>query len=419
MKKYLLLIVFVICCNQAMAQQDKVVIQFVDAIKEVRLRNVTIMNKSGAQVSRTDTAGYAIVPLSFLSSNGYLIALCPGYQLDTIRTAAATVYMYPLSSSLEEAVVRSNPVKKLLQAPNEFVVDYDFDGDNIIIATYSGNSGGNAKLFLMNSRSDVVTTTKVPSEPLSLYTSCVGRHYCVCTNKLYPLNVADSILSLAKPYNSNIVQGLQQCQCTINGNQYHKLADRQNFIVEYGLYQKTDSSYKSIIRFEEKDVAMASFQEWMEILSLLEQLEQKAMLEAARRQFMRLKWDKGSFAHINMPLYTKNDTLIIFDFFKKKILLYNADGNPIGNTPIRFVWKQSQQFRILKDEATGRFYIHRYDKQDIQTIEELDINNGTTSVKMPVGKPFAEDVKIHNNKLYFLWQDGRNGATRQLFGQGL
>ena len=86
--------------------------------------------------------------------------------------------------------------------------------------------------------------------------------------------------------------------------------------------------------------------------------------------------------------------------------------------PIRFEWRQSQQFTVITDEATGRVYIHRYSDQGIQTIEELDVSTGTvSSYKTRIEKPFVDDVKVHNGDIYFLWQDKGATATRQLFIQ--
>ena len=326
--------------------------------------------------------------------------------------------MQPLQITLKDAIVRSSKVSRLLPEPNEYLVDYDFAGDNILAATYSGADGGHAKLFLVNKDGDELAKCKLPAEPLGLYRSCVGIPYCICGERFYPLIIDSNKITLRAPYNKQLLAGLQQCELSVKGNLYYRLADRANFAVKYGMIAKGDSAFKPIKSFEEDDVAQASWDEWQEILDLLSVVTPANRSAAARKQLARLKWDRGSFAHINMPLIVTNDTLAIFDFFKKKILFYDLEGIPAGSVPIRFEWRQSQQFAVVTDEATGKVYIHRYGGQGVQTIEELDVRTGTTSsVKTLIERPFAEDVKVHNGDIYFLWQDKTATATRQLFIQ--
>ncbi len=416
--RYLLLVMLLLARKVSYAQQDKVVIRFADAQSNAVLSKVSVLDMGGGRISGTDTEGYAVFSIAQLRQSGYLLALCPGYKPDTIRNTDAVVYMQPLQITLKDAVVRSSKVSRLLPEPNEYLVDYDFEGDNILAATYSGADGGHAKLFLVNKEGEELAKCKLPAEPLTLYRSCVGVLYCVCPERFYPVIVGEHAIKLKAPYNKSLLEGLQQCERSVNGNLYYKLTDRPNFAVKYGMIAKGDTVFKSIKSFEEDDVAQASWDEWQEIMELLSVVTPANRSKAARKQLARLKWDRGSFAHINMPLLVHNDTLAIFDFFKKKIWFYDLAGSPAGSVPIRFEWRQAQQFAVLSDEATGRIYLHRYGNQGVQTIEELDISTGTaSSYKTLIERPFADNVKVHNGDIYFLWQDKAAVATRQLFIQ--
>ena len=130
-------------------------------------------------------------------------------------------------------------------------------------------------------------------------------------------------------------------------------------------------------------------------------------------------WNNGSYSHINVPLFSAGDTLVIFDYFGKRITYYSKDGDWLGSSQVQFEWRQSQLFRIIKDDVTGRFYIHRYSNRARQTLEELNVHTGTVigSHKTVIERPFAEQVKVHADAVYFLWQDASAGTTRQLYVQ--
>ncbi len=390
--------------------QHKVIVRFRDAINDIALADVQVTDMQGRLMARSDTAGYVTLP--FASSP--LIAILRGYRPDTLTTPASSVYLQPLSVALDPAIIRSSKVSLLLHENNEYVVDYGFSGNRIFAATYSGNNGGKAKLFLLDDQGNTLASCRLPNTPVSVFKSCVGVPYCVCNDVFYRIGTGPDNILIDNTYPISLLEGLMQCEQAAYGNLYYKIGDRPNFRTTFGMIEKGDSTFKPFTAFEEKDVALASWREWMEIQVLLERFQ---FSQAARKQGLRLMWDKGSFAHINLPLFISNDTLIIFDYFKKSILYYNLKGNPIGSHPVHFEWQPSQLFNIIKDEVRGKFYIHRY-AQNYQELEELNINTGHTSgIKQKISKPFAEQVKVYNGSIYYLWQNKSANSTRQLYIQ--
>ncbi len=391
-----------------------------DAVTTLPVNDVRVIDKGGNLVTNSDSAGYATVLFDLIRSSGILIVIKEGYAPDTIQSPAPVIYLHPLSVMLNTTIVRSGKISRLLHENNEFVVDYAFiENGNILVATYSGNNGDRAKLFLINKDAEVLSKIKLPNEPLSLFKSCVGNFYCVCRNQFYRVSVEGDLVTLGPLYDIKLMAGLQQCEQSFDGNLYYRIGDRANFKVTYGMIESGSNTFKSVAEFEEDDVARASLQEWYEIQGLVTRTEigSTNMSAAARKQLARLKWDKGSYAHINLPLFLNNDTLIIFDYFQKRILYYNLAGMPKGYSKINFEWRPSQQFEIIKDEVREKFYVHRYNKQSLQTLEELNLNTGTVSGRIVIEKAFAEQVKVYNGDIYCLWQDSHGSEPRQIFIQ--
>ncbi len=415
MKRYLFLTMLLLSVIQASAQEAQVVIHILEAGSNVPVSNVEIMDYQGKRMARSDSAGYCMLPFGRIGIPGYLLALRSGYAIDTLRDLVPVLYMHPLSVSINNTVIYGNKVSKLLQEPTQYVTDYIFYGNNLIVATFSGDNGRKAKLFLIDKDGSIHASCKIPKEPESLFRSCAGIYYCVCHDVFYPINVSDTSLSLKTPYNIKLLPGLQQCELSVNENRFYRIGDKLNFIMVYGLILKGDTTFMPIKQFEEKDVAEASFGEYFEILAAITRGDFKT---AARKQSFRRMWNNGSYSHISIPLLTSGDTVLLFDYFNRKILFFDQAGKSIGQAPIKFEWKQSQQFELLKDEARNKIYIHRYDNKSHQTLEELGISKGmVVSGKILISKPLAENIRIDNGEIYLLWQDSRSGATRQLFVQ--
>ncbi len=413
--KYTFLLISVTLSYAVYAQQDKAVIRFVDASRQSALKGISLTDGRGHEIGYSDTSGYAVIPLTALDSGKFLVAFLPGYKLDTIRAVAGLVQMVPLSDTLNEFRLSGNRIRKLLHAPDEYVADYELAGDNLLVMTYSGNDGSHAKLFLIDKNGNVLAKSKIPSYPEGLYKSCVGKCYAIYTGRFYPVSIDSDKIALGTACPANLLEGLEQCNCSVNGNLYYRLTDRNNFIVQYGMIKKGEIKFRPIVKFEERETARASFNEWIEILQLLERHQ---FDEAARKQSLRLMWDRGSLAHINMPIINVNDTLVVFDFFKKQLLFYDLSGQPMGSVAINFNWRQSQRFEILKDEHTQSVYIHYFGNDQAHTLEKLNIGTGAVEGKpVAIGRSSPEHVKIDNGDIYFLCQNRAVSDTRQIYVQ--
>lgn len=416
MKCHHIIILLLLISHISLGQQDKMVLQFLSAATNAPIHNVNIVATSGELLATSGSDGYAVLPLSATVVHNYLIAFCSGYSPDTLRLPATRFYLRPLSMQLEEATVRSKQVNKILQLPNEYVVDYAFIGENILTATYSGAGGRHAKLYLVTKGGNVLTSCKLPKEPVSLFKSCIGNYYCVCPDKFYRLSILQGKIVLHEPYDISLLKGMQQCERSINGNLYYRIGNKLNFTMVYGMIDKGDSVFKPLMKLENEKVARQSFEEYMEILDLLELQKFK---KAAHKQRLRTMWDKGSYGHMDIPIFCSSDSLIIFDYEKKVIRFYDVTGHSAGTVNVNFEWKSTQRFEIINDEPANRFYIHRYGNLSSQTIEELDIHTGKIMSIVRLDYPFTEQVRVFDGAVYFLWQDSHGGSTRQLFVQNI
>jgi hypothetical protein len=422
MKLWPSLALLMLCFLTAYPQQEKVVVRFLDAVTNDPVYGVAVADSKGVTLSVSDSLGYCTLPFG---NSGYLLAMHAGYSTDTLRAPATVIYMQPLSVTLGTTIIRSSKINRLLRAGDEYVADYCFRNEELLIATYSGNNGSNAKLYLVTKEGEELTHIKVPKATLALYRSCLGNFYCICADVFYPIAFKDDHLNLKAPYNIGLLRGLRQCEQEIRGNLFYRISDRSNFRMLYGMIARGDSQFKPLVQFDEKEVARASFLENRIADAGFEEYDEMHRLwdegnyrESYRQQLLRTMWDNGSFAHIDLPLFSSGDSVVIFDYFKKRILFYNSGGRPLGQAPIQFVWKESQRFEIIKDDATDRFYIHRYDNKERQTVEELDIKTGlVVSGRTVIGKPFPELVRVHGGDIYFLYHGIGSGGVRQLYVQ--
>ncbi len=411
---YLLLIFLLGITTPLCAQsykQDTLTMRFMDV--EIPLSNVAVYLRNGIIITHSDSDGFIHIPAYYLQYT-YLIAVHDGYEPDTIRDYEKTVYLQGLAATLQEAVIISNkPIQRILQSSRDYVVDYDFVGDNILVAAYNGAFGRGAKLFLLDNYGDTIALKQLPEEPLSIFKSCVGKYYCVCYNKFYPLDIDSGHIELGKPYDIKYLKGLKQCQVALDNKLYYKICNPDSFLVTYGFIEKGDSIFHVFLQFHDTLSYVHSREEDVWYYTEDEKRKFRPKFDVGN---MRNVWDKDNLRMIDLPIFLKNDTLLVFDHTDKMIRYFNLEGIEVKNTPSDFLDKKNPYADIIKDLFTEKFYVHPINSAEVQTINEIMLNEGQLDAhRIKLKKPFAEDIKIHNGHIYFLWQDHHNAATRQLY----
>ena len=118
------------------------------------------------------------------------------------------------------------------------------------------------------------------------------------------------------------------------------------------------------------------------------------------------------------PLYAIDNKFYLFAYTDHETIVFDAVGKKLERYPLTFHkyrkwngkmvpdrrWKQ----KMMYDAARKEFYTF-FVNDGIYTLKHIDLKTGTaTSVMDLSGYPFAENMRIHNGVLYFIYPTGIN-----------
>ena len=118
------------------------------------------------------------------------------------------------------------------------------------------------------------------------------------------------------------------------------------------------------------------------------------------------------------PIYAIDNKFYIFAYTDHETIVFDAAGNELERYPLTFHeyrkwngkmepdrrWKQ----KMLYDAARKEFYTF-FVNDGIYTLKRIDLKTGTaTSVMDLSGYPFAQNMRIHDGVLYFIYPTGIN-----------
>ena len=118
------------------------------------------------------------------------------------------------------------------------------------------------------------------------------------------------------------------------------------------------------------------------------------------------------------PIYAIDNKFYLFAYTDHETLVFDAVGNELERHPLTFHeyrkwngkmmpdrrWKQ----KMLYDAARKEFYTF-FVNDGIYTLKRIDLKTGTaTSVMDLSGYPFAQNMRVHDGVLYFIYPTGIN-----------
>ena len=128
--------------------------------------------------------------------------------------------------------------------------------------------------------------------------------------------------------------------------------------------------------------------------------------------------DFWATTRIYNPLYAIDNKFYLFAYTDHETIVFDAVGNELERHPLTFHeyrkwngkmepdrrWKQ----KMMMDAARKEFYTF-FVNDGIYTLKRIDLKTGTATTVMDLsGYPFAQNMRIHNGVLYFIYPTGIN-----------
>ena len=138
-----------------------------------------------------------------------------------------------------------------------------------------------------------------------------------------------------------------------------------------------------------------------------------------------IRWHNGHYEvqpefiePVYAPIYAIDNKFYIFAYIDNETVVFDAAGNELERHPLTFHeyrnwngkmepdrrWKR----KMLVDQARKEFYTF-FVNDGVYTLKRIDLETGTaTSVMDLSGYPFAQNMRIHDGVLYFIYPTGVN-----------
>ena len=397
------LLTLLLLCVQTTAQERKIVQGVCKDENGKAIENVSVYVRDSLLVSVTDEKGrftYYHAKAGERLRFAHMV-FDPAYY--TIREKDLngknlSISMKTRSHELLEVEIKANAPHKVFDNPVMSVVDYTLRDDGIYMIVYRRR---NSALLHLSYYMDTLHELSISPRYKQVYKDMRDEIHLINdyqTNKVnFTFQEGEHVMYLGLPLSKTKFQNIYGPIVAASDSVY--------ITGRYFYYNKELGYYCNKYFSEEEPYELCY------------------IVDEVGRDDIWLQLRTGELAafsrgRIYNPIYEIDNKFYVFAYTDHETLVFDAVGNELERHPLNFHeyrkwngkmepdrrWKQ----KMIVDEARKEFYTF-FVTDGVYTLKRINLETGTATAVMDLsGYPFAQQLRIHDGVLYFIYPTGIN-----------
>jgi len=322
-----------------------------------------------------------------------------------------------LVSDIGEVEIAARKLRILTEKDDFTLQDFAFDWENLWLLGYLNNQATKGRLWLANWFGDTITSIPVQN-PERLYADFWGNVHLVMRDSVYHVYGHVKELQVAYSYGRTaFFNALSEVKAAFGNNLvYQKFLPGQQGLHTY-YYSGADQKpyFLNVTRDTMEEARVRDefiygpqmgliFAAQSPVWKIRREAMQ-AMIENKRNQ------DQAINRHVDVPVFTLNDTLFLVDLYKDSINSYDQAGKYIGSVPIAFHRDSVlgdvnyKNLDYLVDPIGKRVYILER-KATEWVLNHLNTATGLPDLTVPLTDfPGMSGITVFGQAVYFLYPE--------------
>ena len=329
-------------------------------------------------------------------------------------------------SNQQEMVVAAPGVPTVYFKSNRLsVADFEvLNSGEMLLLTYPKRLKKGNELLLYDGR-NVKRSFVVPDEAEELVHDYRNNAHVVCKENVYGVQLGKNDITLNRIDKGYFMKYLAPILDTNKTKLYFSNFNKDYPAFDYFAYDQLDSTYTKILQIKD-DLMMELYRseyKWVDVRTKLwaKNLELQTGVDAEIYVGANYFTQSPYYKELYAPLFHRNDTLFVFDYYKDKLRTYNELGEPIDSVSIYHHYdkrKTGWESQLIQDNKTGEIYA-LFDRAGYTYLGWIDVRTGEITEQVKLEYRFVEKVAIHNNMVYYIYRPFESPQKKYLYQERL
>ena len=326
----------------------------------------------------------------------------------------------------EEMVVAAPGVPTVYFKSNQLsVADFEvMNSGEMLLLTYPKRLKKGNELLVYDGR-NVKRRFSVPDVAEELVLDYRKNPHVVCEKNVYGVLLNNNDITLSTIDKAYFIKYLAPILDTNKTKLYFSNFNKDYPAFDYFTYDQIDSSYSKILEIKD-DLMMELYRSeykyvdvrtklWAKNLELQTGID--AEIYVGANYFTQSLYYKELYA----PLFHRNDSLFVFDYYKDKLRTYNDLGEPLDSVSIYHHYdkrKTGWESELIQDSKTGEIYA-LFDRAGFSYLGRINTKTGEITEQVKLEYRFVEKIAIHNNFVYYIYRPFESPQKKYLYMERL
>lgn len=425
--------------HQLCAQEVVVVVRMKDKTHGDAIQNVNSTISIGAQTFYQTTNSKGIFTfetlksntISFKFSHPQFISSSEAVQLNRLSAKNDSLFLdfemeFMKTQDIEEMVVAApgTPVT-VYESTRMHVADFEIiNNGDLVLLTYSKQLKKGSELMLYDGL-EVINTFQVPGTAEELVRDYRGNPHVVCAENVFGIHVSTGRIGISTLSKDYFIKYLAPVVDTNKTKLYFSTFNPDYPAFEYFSYDQQDSTYLKIMGVEDElmmELYRAEYK-WVDVRTKLWAKNQElatgidAEIWVGANVFTQSIYYKELYA----PLFHRNDTLFVFDYYKDKLFKYNFLGEPIDSVGIYHHYNPKTsgwRKKLIQDRKTGEIYA-LFQRAGYSYLGRVDTRTGEITEQVKLEYRYIDKIEIFDNFVYYVYRPFESIQKRYLYKERL
>lgn len=423
------------------AKAQVVQLQFRDAKSDETIQNV-VVNMLVQRIGKSDTSLFANSNLE-----GNLT-----FQLNQITTLKIN-YSHPLFESGEKFVRNSKNADTLklnvlmnrlkvqniqeitVKAPGRpdtiyhsdrlSVADYEvLQNGDIILLTYPKQLSKSNELLLFDGK-NIRSSFQVNDQAEYLTRDYRGNVHVVSKENVFGIQIKKNEIQIAQIPRDYFFKYIEPIIDTNRSKLYYSNYSSNIPEFSYFAYDVEDSTYRKLQHIQD-DLMMELYRseyKWMDIRTKLWARQKELESGIDKEIWIGATYFTSSiyYQEVYAPMFTRNDSIFIFNYPKDKLECYDRFGTPLYTIPIYHHydkkvtgWKR----QVIQDKITGEIYAV-YEHKGNPYLGRVNLKTGTIDERVKLNYRYVDKIRVHDNFVYYVYRPYESNQRKFLYRERL
>ncbi|MBD80836.1 MAG: hypothetical protein CL840_18110 [Crocinitomicaceae bacterium] len=418
MKKLLIFILLLSVVSLAYSQSvilgsvvdamSKAPIEGAHVFNQIENKN-TVSNNKGHFIISTDLKRKLKIRVSHLGYSNYVdwVWLRPGDTLYLTIELKSTAYEL---KPFETYDIRKP--QQMFHSPVHYVHDFDIEGNNLLLITFSRSLKKDPKLTLCDLDENIVDELTIDPEPIRLHRDFADRVFIEYESKVQLVVIENDQLALVDVNLSQYASSVKPCKDSTNKqilfsdqiwylprfNYYaFDISDSMFFMLRHIVHEKVNH----MMRWEFYDLPIDAQRQARKIAEHFPEMD-KQEIGGLMNGFQNSIFYEEPYA----PLFVSKDTIIIFDHYSDHLYRYSGNLETVDSIEISYhkpkkrkTWKK----QIYLDSKSDIFY-GLYLQNGYSYLKQIDTKNGGVVSSTKLQNQFVKKIRVHNDYAYYIYK---------------